>query len=861
MQSIIDTASSILNTIMSTGENGEGAINKLVKAAVKFLLEYPSIKVPMAMRAVKFTAEESEDRAKQMRVRRALEKEKGKQPDGSNVAVAIGVGTPGTSDSVVNVANSVAATSTVIAQKIEAKSRKKSLEAQKDRVLKKRKKDKVDEAYIYATELYSQERKKANGMSARDVAELTEKKFGVGPCSRTITRLVNEQGLVSQPAPKVGAPGKLPSWAFTTLCTAFESFISINQLNALGFLNSYDTLSTLVNNSMQIASSNSKHPNRWLLRRVLESTGIEFLVSKEKKMEERRIKWTTQKNLNMWFDNWAKDLVGLGFATWSGDVGGEIVIPPDQLRRILNFDETCLTLDGESCSRGGRPRVLFYNPHLPQLGSGTVKASNSATMITGSNAAGEAIPPHFQFMTAAKSDETTKFNQNTLSFFTEVRAKFGLEEETMRDISVGLNEKGGMNEAEFEKYVMKSIVTLYPDARDVAGKRVMIKLDSGPGRMNTRLLAKLKHRGFYLYPGVPNTTHVTQETDRNYGPFKTQFVTNLKNVVENRIVKGLGGIKCVTLPMWMVGLIVFGGTDPDTGFKVEECAYSRGFSTEACLNAWAKVGAAPLTRQCLKDKQVRRELGDGDKEFDECIIAIQVANDIATHALTEGGFCGEFLAAKIEPSKVQRRPLTQPLSKERIEAISHCATHGELFHVTNGNHLMTSDFFKAQEMKKRRVQIADQERVKKDRLKRMKVEEAARAVLIENADAIQASRFDELTVPKLTILLHWYGISGNKTGMKKDDKLSKWRTISKDNSVHPPACEQWTADDEAQLQHLKNDEIRMEETEVGRYRQEVTDNFTREARDNMTDEQWSEYKEKIDADRAVDRTGAVQSSS
>ena len=53
----------------------------------------------------------------------------------------------------------------------------------------------------------------------------------------------------------------------------------------------------------------------------------------------------------------------------------------------------------------------------------------------------------------------------------------------------------------------------------------------------------------------------------------------------------------------------------------------------------------------------------------------------------------------------------------------------------------------------------------------------------------------------------------------------------------------------------------MEETEVGRYRQEVTDNFTREARDNMTDEQWSEYKEKIDADRAVDRTGAVQSSS
>ena len=36
-------------------------------------------------------------------------------------------------------------------------------------------------------------------------------------------------------------------------------------------------------------------------------------------------------------------------------------IPDEQLARIINFDETCLSLDG-SGKRGGRPELVFYNP-------------------------------------------------------------------------------------------------------------------------------------------------------------------------------------------------------------------------------------------------------------------------------------------------------------------------------------------------------------------------------------------------------------------------------------------------------------------------------------------------------------------
>ena len=80
-----------------------------------------------------------------------------------------------------------------------------------------------------------------------------------------------------------------------------------------------------------------------------------------------------------------------------------------------------------------------------------------------------------------------------------------------------------MNDEEFESYVETSIMPLYPYAKDEPGHRVLLGPDSGPGRMNVSLLARLRLRGFVLYPGVPNTTAVLQEMDQNYDPFKHQF--------------------------------------------------------------------------------------------------------------------------------------------------------------------------------------------------------------------------------------------------------------------------------------------------------------------------------------------------
>ena len=86
--------------------------------------------------------------------------------------------------------------------------------------------------------------------------------------------------------------------------------------------------------------------------------------------------------------------------------------------------------------------------------------------------------------------------------------------------TVGANKKGGMTvEALFECF-KKNIVALHPDAQGTPTKRVIVKIDSGPGRMNKTMLAHMRSKGFHSFPGVPNTTLITQETNQNHGPFK-----------------------------------------------------------------------------------------------------------------------------------------------------------------------------------------------------------------------------------------------------------------------------------------------------------------------------------------------------
>ena len=62
-----------------------------------------------------------------------------------------------------------------------------------------------------------------------------------------------------------------------------------------------------------------------------------------------------------------------------------------------------------------------------------------------------------------------------------------------KPLSFGLNKKGGMNDEEFEEYLSISACTctLFPNAHPLPGHWVIIKVDSGPGRLNILMFARL----------------------------------------------------------------------------------------------------------------------------------------------------------------------------------------------------------------------------------------------------------------------------------------------------------------------------------------------------------------------------------
>ncbi|CAJ1927926.1 unnamed protein product [Cylindrotheca closterium] len=134
---------------------------------------------------------------------------------------------------------------------------------------------------------------------------------------------------------------------------------------------------------------------------------------------------------------------------------GNIVIPPKQMDRILNFDESCLSLNGSE-SRGGRPSAAIFYPNLPCPGAITSKSGYSLTFIGGSTASGQALPPHLQFPTSAKIEEREKMRMDIGNHLKFTNGTWGLGKLTSMPVTLGVNEKGGMDEEEFEKFLRNS---------------------------------------------------------------------------------------------------------------------------------------------------------------------------------------------------------------------------------------------------------------------------------------------------------------------------------------------------------------------------------------------------------------------
>jgi hypothetical protein len=154
--------------------------------------------------------------------------------------------------------------------------------------------------------------------------------------------------------------------------------------------------------------------------------------------EDRRIRWTTYQNLSLWFDTWEVFLIQYQYGFASVSQTGELVIE-EQMKKEM--DETCLSLDGSNGNRGGCPTVTYYDVCFPQLGKATSKSALTTTMISESTAAGEPLPPHFQFQTLVQSAKAEAIRIETIQYMLDIKGKFGHESDQSFLISLGLHQR------------------------------------------------------------------------------------------------------------------------------------------------------------------------------------------------------------------------------------------------------------------------------------------------------------------------------------------------------------------------------------------------------------------------------------
>ena len=186
-----------------------------------------------------------------------------------------------------------------------------------------------------------------------------------------------------------------------------------------------------------------------------------------------------------------------------------------------------------------------------------------------------------------------------------------------------------------------------------------------------------------------------------------------------------------------------------------------------------------MTRKCLSDKKVRRELGDAADDVNNLIVALQEANTSACNLLSLRGYDVDLM--RVEANSVPKTPnITEPHSQERILLLSKAKTHGEKFTATGGAHLTSDDFFKAMEVPVREKEVKAME---DDKVRRMLLEaneKTAIRLLVGNSKVLgptpESRGRDFFTGDDLDLFMKWHQVPPKEVD-NKAKKWARWRMI------------------------------------------------------------------------------------
>ena len=254
--------------------------------AVEYQLKNPNLTVCDAMKLADFSLWEQEDKAKHIMILRLLNKT---MKDDFVTPPAISSVTMSAADSSVTSAPAkkakiICSTATTMQMR-----RMAALEKKKE----------YNTAFKRATVVYTREKGKDDGMSARRVADLIRNDCEISLCPRTIKKKV-KAGIIGCSPLRCGPKGNILKMHYKNLCTAYyKSFVTINQINSNMRMCSAKKYGPLTFKIVYGDSEGCRADWSELLKHVLRDTACNLNKCKSHNAEDRHIRWTNHRNIAM----------------------------------------------------------------------------------------------------------------------------------------------------------------------------------------------------------------------------------------------------------------------------------------------------------------------------------------------------------------------------------------------------------------------------------------------------------------------------------------------------------------------------------------------------------------------------------
>jgi hypothetical protein len=154
---------------------------------------------------------------------------------------------------------------------------------------------------------------------------------------------------------------------------------------------------------------------------------------------------------------------------------------------------------------------------------------------------------------------------------------------------------------------------------------------------------------------------------------------------------------------------------------------------------------------------------------------------------------------------------------ERQEALAAAHMHGKKVFVTECEHVMSDNMFKAAEINRRTVDAAERAREKKSWVEYHMRQEAALPI-VEHLRNVLENNVAWLTTKELEVLLRWKGVPVSKMGNITNRHMlyQQFAGGEEEASILAP----WTEIDQAELDALRNAPIKLSNTAYGPFEEQ-----------------------------------------